>query len=124
GGVRGLGAQLRTQWAVTLLAAPVTLAIFQSLSLIAPLINLLLIPVYSFVIVPPVLLGVILAPAEHIAALPLSLAVGAIDFTWPWLERAAALPLALWSAGARPLWVLAAAQPRPLLAAGPRGLAD
>jgi competence protein ComEC len=123
GGVRGLAAQLRTQWAVTLLAAPVTLAIFQSLSLIAPLINLLLIPVYSFVVVPPVLLAVpLLGPSDRIAALPLSLAVGAIDLTWPWLERAAALPAALWAAGARPLWVLAAAQLGLLLVAAPRGL--
>ena len=123
GGARGLVAQLRTQWAVTLLAAPVTLAIFQSLSLIAPLVNLLLIPLYSFAVVPEALLAVpLLALSDDLAALPLSVAMSALDVTWPALERAAALPVALWQAGPRPLWVLAGAQLGLLLWVAPRGL--
>jgi len=123
GGVTGLNAHLRTQWAVTLVVAPVTLAIFDSLSLIAPLVNLVLIPIFSVLVVPPALAAALLLPlSEALSALPLSLAVGTIDCIWPWLARAAALPIALWTASPRPFWVLLAAQLGLLLCVVPRGL--
>src|SRR5262249_53468380 len=121
--VRGVMAHLRTQWAVTLVVAPLTLAIFDALSLIAPLVNLVLIPIFSFLVVPPALLGTLLLPvSERVAAVPISLATGTIDLVWPWLEHAAAMPVALWSAGPRPLWVLLVAQLGLLLCVLPRGL--
>lgn len=123
GGFRGWIAQVRTQWVVTLLIAPLTLGVFQTVSLIAPLVNLVAIPLFGFLVVPPVLLGILLLPAgDGVAAVPLSLAVGTLDLAWPWLERAAASPVAAWSAGPRPVWVLLAAQLAFLLCVAPRGL--
>jgi competence protein ComEC len=69
-----------------------------------------------------VLLGVVLLGiSDQAAALPLSLAVGTLDLVWPWLERAANLPIALWMTAPRPLWVLLVAQLGLLLCVAPRG---
>jgi competence protein ComEC len=122
GGYRGLTAHLRTQCAVTLVVAPLTLAVFGSVSLIAPLVNLVYIPIYSLLVVPGVLLGVVLLPfGDAAATLPLELAAGAIDLSWPWLERAAQWPIALWTSGPRPAWVLLGAEAALLLCVAPRG---
>lgn len=51
---------LRAQWAVTLAGVPVLLALFQQLSLVSPLANLLAIPLVSLLLTPVVLLAAVL----------------------------------------------------------------
>ncbi|MEN9560176.1 MAG: hypothetical protein RLZZ502_1387, partial [Pseudomonadota bacterium] len=51
---------LRVQWAITLALAPVSLVLFQQVSLVSPLANLLAIPLLSFVVVPLCLLWLIM----------------------------------------------------------------
>ena len=52
-----LAAWSLVQWAATLASLPVLLLVFQQFSLISPLANALAIPVFTFLLVPPVLLA-------------------------------------------------------------------
>ena len=58
--VRNLGAAARSQWAITIGLVPLSLALFQQISLIGPLANALAIPVVTFAIVPITLCAALL----------------------------------------------------------------
>jgi len=86
----------RAQGAVSVLLLPATLVLFGSVSLIAPLANLLAVPAFTLVLVPATLLGVAclgVAPAASDALL--GFAARLFDWTWPVLERMADAPGAL-----------------------------
>jgi competence protein ComEC len=86
----------RAQGAVTLLLLPATLALFGSVSLVAPLANLLAVPVFTLVLVPATLLGVAcLAFAPPVSGPVLQVAASTFEWTWPVLERMADAPGAL-----------------------------
>jgi competence protein ComEC len=86
----------RAQGAVTVLLLPATLTLFGSVSLIAPLANLLAVPVFTLVLVPATLLGVAcLGVAPAAADAVLRFAATAFEWTWPVLEGMAAVPGAL-----------------------------
>ncbi len=95
---------LRAQAAITVGLAPLTLALFGRMSLIAPLANLIAIPVVSALVTPLVLLAVILPfdPLLWLAhALTAWLMAGIAWLTAPdW---------ALWQSAAPPVWAVAAA---------------
>lgn len=87
----------RVQLAVTVGLLPVLVIAFGSLSLISPLANLIAIPLFTFAVVPCVLIGMCGALiASPIGAVPLELASGILGVLWIPLEWLADQPLALW----------------------------
>lgn len=93
----------RTQYAVTLGLAPLTLLLFAQVSLVGPLANALAIPVVSFVVTPLALLGSLL-PAPFCAPV-LALAHQAVAWLAAALGWCATLLLGVWSAPQPPLWL-------------------
>jgi len=88
---------LRLQLAVMVTLAPLTFAVFGGVSLVGFGVNLLAIPLISFVFVPLVLLGALLAwwlPA--LDGLPFAAAAQLYEWSWPALVWAADLDLAAW----------------------------
>ncbi len=88
---------LRTQVIATLGLTPLTLVFFQQVSLVGFLANLVAIPLVTLVITPLALLGVALAPLWSVGAAIVSGLVGL-------LSRLAAIPGAVWTVPAAPLW--------------------
>ena len=92
------GAQgLREQWVVTLALTPLSLLLFQQVSLVGLLANAVAIPWVTFVVTPLAMLGVVVHAAWDAAAL------AAQALGW-FLARLAALPMASVSVAAPPLW--------------------
>jgi len=104
------------QWVVTLGLAPLTLALFQQASLIAPVANAVAIPVVTLAVVPLALTGVLV---------PVDLLFEAAHTVLAWLmhflEMLAALPAATWQQHAPPLWTVAAGTMGTLWLLAPRG---
>jgi competence protein ComEC len=95
-------AGLREQWVVTLALAPLSLLLFQQLSLVGIFANLLAIPWVTLLVTPLALLGMLLAPLWDAAAWAgMALALG--------LEWLASLPFASVTGAAVPLWAGVAA---------------
>jgi competence protein ComEC len=110
-------AALEAQWLVTVGMVPLTLALFQQVSLIAPLANALAIPVVTFAVVPLALTGVFL-PVDvlwRVADTVFALLMVA-------LEAMAELPGAVWQQHAPALWSLPAAMIGVGWLAAPRGV--
>ena len=92
---------LREQWIVSLALAPLSLLLFQQLSLVGLLANLLAIPWVTLVLTPLALLGVLLPALWDLAALAvvvLTAVLGALA-RWPFATfSAAAVPVAVGAA--------------------------
>jgi competence protein ComEC len=121
-------AAVHVQLLVTLALLPATLAIFGSFSAVGMLANALAIPVFTFLLVPPVLLATLgylipLAPLQWCADRLIDLAAMAAQLLWPVLARCAEVPGAVWYAAA-PLGWYVVALPALLLVVAPftRGL--
>jgi competence protein ComEC len=112
-----LRAAVRTQALVTIGLVPMTLALFQQVSMISPLANALAIPVVTFVVVPLALAGIVL---------PLDLlwqaAHGVFELMMVPLAWLATLPGAVWEQHAPPSWAVVAALAGVVLMAAPRGV--
>jgi competence protein ComEC len=93
---------LRTQWVATLGLAPLSLLMFQQLSLVGLLANLLAVPLVSFVILPLSLLGLIWTPLLGAAGL-------ATTALLAWLGCLAHWPGAVLTVPVAPPWAQAAA---------------
>ena len=117
GKLRVLDAAFKTQLAVTLGLLPLTLALFQEVSIISPIANAIAIPVVSWVVVPLTLLGAFL-PVDFI----LHLAHGVMDFTYTLLAWLASLPNAVWQSHAPAPWAVALAMLGVVLLLLPRGI--
>ena len=89
---------LREQWTITLALAPLTLLLFQQVSVVGLLANLLAIPWVTLVVTPLCMLGVLLPPLWQAAAL-------AIDALGWLLQRLADVPFATISVAAPALWM-------------------
>lgn len=100
----GWRAALRVQVAITLVLAPVLLALFNGFSVVGPLANALAIPAVSLLVAPAVLLS-LLVPF----AWPLELAHTVTGWMMDALAALAGLPVALWAGPDVPWMVLAAA---------------
>jgi len=99
GGARGLvHGHLRAQAVATLGLAPLSLVIFQQLSLVGLVANLFAIPLVTLLITPLALLGMAL-PVLWTAA-----GWGVQALVWA-LGGLAQVPLAVWTAPAAPLWM-------------------
>jgi competence protein ComEC len=85
---------LREQWVITLALAPLTLWLFQQVSLVGLVANVLAIPWVTLVVTPLSLLGVLWAPAWSLSAWALEGLMAVLTplshLPWAILERAAA----------------------------------
>ncbi|MEJ8851951.1 DNA internalization-related competence protein ComEC/Rec2 [Variovorax rhizosphaerae] len=89
---------LREQWAVTLALAPLTLLLFQQVSLVGLLANTFAIPWVTLVVTPLAMLGVAIPPLWDVAA-------WAVQGLGAFLQWLAGWPLATVSTGAPPAWL-------------------
>jgi competence protein ComEC len=106
----------RVQWAMAVGLTPLLLALFQQVSLVAPLANAFAIPLISFAVVPLALLGILpfcgwLLSLSHAI---LSICMIALE----WLNR---LPDAAWTQHAPPGWSVAVGVIGVLVCLLPRG---
>ncbi|MDE2070926.1 MAG: DNA internalization-related competence protein ComEC/Rec2 [Gammaproteobacteria bacterium] len=108
---RGKLTQLvRTQWAVGIGLLPLLVYFFQRATLVSPFANFVAVPVYSLLVVPLVLVGVVfLGVWPWAGALILKLAAGIMAITWPLFEHLANMPAAQWNAPEPSLLLLACA---------------
>ena len=91
---------VRLQLLISLFLLPLSLFMFQQVSLVSPLANLLLIPYVSFLVVPLVLIAIILSfPAPYISHLLFALAASLLDLIWPLLGYLSQMPFSLWVKG-------------------------
>ncbi|MGQ0834439.1 MAG: DNA internalization-related competence protein ComEC/Rec2 [Gammaproteobacteria bacterium] len=99
---------LRVQGSIALVLAPATLAWFGGVSLAGIAVNLIAIPVVSFVFVPLILLGVTLLPWAAASGALFSLAAGLHGVLWPWLAASADVPHAMLFAAPASWWIILA----------------
>lgn len=93
---------VREQWLMSVCLAPLSLLLFNQVSVVGLLANLLAVPWVTLIVTPLCLLGVLSPPAWDMAAWGLQvLRVG--------LTQAATVPWAQWSAPSVPVWANAAA---------------
>lgn len=93
----GLSGALREQWIVTLALTPLSLLLFNQVSLVGLLANAVAIPVVTLVVTPLALLGALWAPVWLAAAWVVSLLAVFLQWLASW-------PLASVSVAAAPLW--------------------
>ncbi len=105
------------QWVVTLGLVPMTLALFQQASLIAPVANAVAIPVVTLGVVPLALTGIAL-PVD----LLFQLSHAALALLMRFLETLAALPDATWQQHAPLPWTVAAGIAGTLWLVAPHGI--
>jgi len=105
------------QWVVTLGLAPLTLALFQQASLIAPVANAVAIPVVTLGVVPLALLGIVV-PVDILFQVAHTILAWLMRF----LEALAALPDATWQQHAPLPWTVATGVAGALLLLAPRGI--
>lgn len=115
--VHTLRAGAHAQWVVTLGLAPLTLAMFQQTSLIAPVANALAIPVVTLGVVPLALTGIVLPfdaffELAHFVLAPLMRV----------LEMLASFPDATWQQHAPPPWTVVTGFAGTLWLLAPRGI--
>lgn len=100
-GLSWLGAGLlqmaREQWVVTLALTPLSLLLFNQVSLVGLLANALAIPWVTLLVTPLAMLGVLYAPVWDVAA-------GALRWLVVFLQTLADWPLASVSVASAPLW--------------------
>jgi competence protein ComEC len=114
---RALREAVRTQGLVTVGLVPLTLALFQQVSLVSPLANALAIPVVSFVVVPLTLAGIVFPVDALWQAAQAAFAALMVPLGW-----LGAMPGAVWAQHAPPAWAVAAAIVGIAWLAAPRGV--
>jgi competence protein ComEC len=86
------------QWAIALGMLPLMLAMFQQLSLVAPLANMLAVPVFDLLLVPLTLLGALaLGVAPDVAGLLFQLAAWLLHWLWQVLTWLAEPSFSQWT---------------------------
>lgn len=115
-----LSGAVKTQIAVTLGLLPMTLALFQEVSVISPIANAFAIPVVSLMVVPITLLGALIGqfmPSDWVLQLA-HLVMQLCYFALAWLAE---LPNAVWQSHAPPLWAAGLALAGGMWLLAPRG---
>ncbi len=102
---------------MTIGLVPLSLALFQQVSLVSPVANAFAIPVVTFVVVPLALLGIVVPLAA-----PWQAAHAVFAALMAPLEALAALPGAVWQQHAPPGWAVAVAVAGVAWIAAPRGI--
>ena len=116
-----LSGAVKTQVAVTLGLLPMTLALFQEVSVISPIANAFAIPLVSLVVVPITLFGA-LAGQIFSADWILHLAHAVMQLCYFALAWLAELPNAVWQSHAPPLWAAGLALAGMIWLLAPRGV--
>ena len=116
---RELRTAARAQWAITVGLVPLSLALFQQVSLIGPVANAVAIPLVTFAIVPMTLAAAVV-PFDA----PWHAAHALLDMLMLALEWLAALDGAAWAQHQPPLWAVAIGIAGALLCLAPRGMPD
>lgn len=111
----------RAQWVVGVGLLPLLLAVLGRASVIAPLVNLVAVPLFSLVILPLVLVTGLLSLVPGLG-LPLQWTADLLGWCLAGLERVAAWPWAAVSLSERPLWLWGTAGLGVALLLAPRGL--
>ncbi len=113
----------RVQVLIALGLMPLMLILFQRVSLVAPVANLIAVPWVTLVVVPLTLLGsVLLLPMPAVGAVLLSLADGAMGWLWPLLQGLTHSGMAQWLQPEPPAWAYAPALLGILWLLAPRGI--
>lgn len=111
------------QLAIFLALLPITLLLFQQMTLLSPLANLIAIPWVSVTVVPLTLLAVLAGVLhESLQYGLLLLAALTLDWLWAFLEWLAHLPAAHMAWPSPPAWTLLFVVPAVALLFGPPGL--
>ena len=97
----GMGAAAREQWVITLALTPLSLLLFNQVSVVGMLANAIAIPWVTLLVTPLAMLGLVWAPLWTIAAWT----IGALAVFLQWL---ASWPFASVSVAAAPLWAAVA----------------
>lgn len=114
---------IKINWATTVALSPLLLFFFQQVSLIAPLANLIAVPVVSFLAVPLSLLMVMVMFVSPVLAGKLFIVVDAVlQGLWWLLKELADVPLAAINHAQPPLWVLCFTLPAVLIMLAPAGM--
>ena len=88
---------LRLQLIISLFLLPLSLFMFQQVSLVSPLANLLLIPYVSFLVVPVVLLAILFSFMTTVVSDVLfEIAAVLLELVWPLLSSLSSQNFALW----------------------------
>lgn len=112
----------RVQWVVFVGLTPLLLYLFKQAPLVAPLANLVAVPVVSLLVVPCVLTALlVLAWWPAAAGALLWVADWALSWLWRYLEFLAGLPYAQWSLPSAPAWAFLFAALGAVLLLAPRG---
>ena len=114
---RWLSAWARSQWAITIGLVPLTIALFQQVSLVSPFANALAIPIVSLVVTPLALIAAVM-PLDAVAYL----AHWVMALLMPALEWMAKLPAATWQQHAPAPWAFALALIGVVWLLAPRGV--
>lgn len=99
------------QWAIALGMLPLTLSLFQQASLVAPIANMLAVPVFDLMAVPLTLMGVLAMNVmpDIVAHLCFQSAAWLLQTLWWVLDHLARLPWSLWSQHQPPIWTVVCA---------------
>jgi competence protein ComEC len=111
----------RAQWAVALGLLPLLLLLFGRASLIAPLVNLVAVPLFSLVLLPGVLIASFLGLVTGLEQ-PLIALATLLEWGFDLLHAASGWSWATTTVSLRPIWVWAAAFSGAVLLLAPRGL--
>ncbi|MEE9425472.1 MAG: DNA internalization-related competence protein ComEC/Rec2 [Methylococcales bacterium] len=110
-------------WRVALGLAPLLLLFFGSVSVVAPLANLIAVPIVSLVVVPVSLFGVVLSDLfEPLASAAFWLASAALSTVMWYLEQLSVLPFSTLLRPRPDLWVVALGVVGVLLLLSPKGM--
>ncbi|MEJ2573243.1 MAG: DNA internalization-related competence protein ComEC/Rec2 [Gammaproteobacteria bacterium] len=113
----------RVQVLIALGLTPLLLILFQRVSLVAPLANLVAVPWVTLVVVPLTLLGsALLVAVPALGGLFLGLANQAMGWLWPILQGLAHSPMAQWVQPAPPPWAYVPALLGVIWMLAPRGM--
>jgi competence protein ComEC len=105
-----IGGFARAQLAISTALAPVLLACFGRISLLAPLVNAVAVPAFGILVLPPVLAATVVAAVAPDAAAGIWRATAWLfDRSWTPLQTIAAWPIAGWAPALPPTALVAAA---------------
>lgn len=120
GFIRG---SVKINWVTSVGLAPLLLLFFQQISLIAPLANLIAVPIISLVVVPLALLATLIMLASPLVATKLFIPVEfALQGLWWVLVKLAALPISTINHTQPSWWALGFAVPGIVLLFAPKGM--
>ena len=111
----------RAQWVVAVGLVPMVLMLFDRASIVAPLVNLLAVPLFSLVLLPLVLLATLISQIPGLDA-PLILIGSLLSWCFGLLEVLSEQPWVSMGISARPDWVWGSAGVAVLLLLAPRGI--